>query len=144
MRFLRRRLPPAAQPYAEDLDSEKSGAASDTIRIMTYNVHSCVGTDGKISSQRIARVIGRHEPDIVALQELDMGRKRTGEVEAQPHLIAKELEMVYHFHPSIVNDEGRYGNAVLSRFPMDLIRAGRLPGIPGRNGVEPRRGHLGP
>jgi endonuclease/exonuclease/phosphatase family metal-dependent hydrolase len=107
-----------------------------SVRIMTYNVHSCVGMDGKISPERIARVITRYEPDIVALQELDMGRKRTGAID-QPHLIAKKLEMLYHFHPVIRVEEENYGNAVLSRFPVELVRAAPLPGL-GHRKAEPR------
>ncbi|OGX09802.1 MAG: hypothetical protein A2Y05_02820 [Omnitrophica WOR_2 bacterium GWA2_53_43] len=104
---------------------------------MTYNVHSCVGIDGRHSPKRIARVIGRYQPDIVALQELDIGRKRTGEAD-QPHLIAKELEMLYHFHPAIEVAEERYGNAVLSRYPVELVRAMKLPKLESRLKLEPR------
>ena len=106
------------------------------IRVMTYNVHSCVGMDGKVSPERIARVISRHEPDIVALQELDRGRKRTGEAD-QPHIIARELEMNYHFQPFVISDTEGYGIAVLSRYPMELIRAGRLPALMKKR-MEPR------
>ncbi len=136
MRFLKRPIP-ADLSQPSGIFIEKSKVIPATIRIMTYNVRSCIGMDGKISPQRIARVIGRHEPDIVALQELDMGRKRTGEVD-QAHMIAQELEMMYHFHPSVVVDEERYGDAVLSRYPMELIRAGQLPGIIKNSMVEPR------
>jgi endonuclease/exonuclease/phosphatase family metal-dependent hydrolase len=105
------------------------------LRVMTYNVHSCIGTDGKISPRRVARVIGRHEPDIVAVQELDLKRPRTGGMD-QPRMIAKELEMRYHFHPNIKFEEERYGNAVLSRYPLTLVKADKLPA---RNaGWEPR------
>ena len=136
MRFLKRPIP-ADLNQSSEIFTEKTKVVPDTIRIMTYNVRSCIGMDGKISPRRIARVIGRHKPDIVALQELDMNRKRTGEVD-QAHLIAQELEMIYHFHPSVVVDEECYGDAVLSRFPMELIRAGRLPGIIKNSIVEPR------
>lgn len=104
------------------------------LRIMTYNVHSCIGMDGKLSPERIARVIARHEPDIVALQELDVGRPRTDRVD-QANLIARHLEMAYHFHPTIHLEEERYGNAILSRLPMRLVKAGPLPG----RGHWPRR-----
>ncbi|VAX36749.1 hypothetical protein MNBD_UNCLBAC01-1263 [hydrothermal vent metagenome] len=107
------------------------------IRIMTYNVHSCVGMDGKIIPERIARVIGRYEPDIVALQELDVSRKRTGGVD-QAYIIAKHLEMMYHFHPSICLEEEQYGDAILSRYPMQLIKAGELPGQEMNAKWEPR------
>lgn len=108
-----------------------------TVRIMTYNVHSCTGMDGRVSMKRIARVIGRYQPDIVALQELDMDRKRTGNTD-QPHFIARELEMMYHFHPAIEVAEEKYGNAVLSRYPMELVRAAKLPKLESRLGWEPR------
>ena len=107
---------------------------------MTYNVHRCVGCDGRLSPGRVARVIARHEPDVVALQELDVGRARTGRGD-QPSLIAAELRMQYHFHPAIRVAEERYGDAVLSRLPMRLMRAGPLPRAGGRPWVE-RRGAL--
>ena len=46
-------------------------------RILTYNVHSCFDMDGGLSPQRIAKVIAPCQPDIVCLQELDVGRVRT-------------------------------------------------------------------
>lgn len=126
---------------ADGARDERSRSFADeerrTIRIMTYNVHSCIGMDGKVSPRRIARVIGQYEPDIVALQELDMGRARTGTVD-QPHLIAKELEMLYHFHPSFEVEEEKYGNAVLSRYPMDLVCAMKLPKLKSKLSLEPR------
>ena len=45
-----------------------------SLRVMTYNVHSCVGIDGRLSPRRVARVIARYQPDVVALQEVDVGR----------------------------------------------------------------------
>jgi len=108
-----------------------------TVRVMTYNVHSCIGMDGKISPERIARVIARHEPDIVTLQELDLKRQRTGGMD-QPHIIAKELEMMYHFHPNISIEEEHYGNAVLSRYPIKLVKAAALPGLSEKPFLEPR------
>jgi len=71
-----------------------------TFRIMTYNIHSCIGMDGKISPERISRVIAQCSPDVVALQELDVGRARTDRVD-QADLIAQYLQMDYHFLPTI-------------------------------------------
>jgi endonuclease/exonuclease/phosphatase family metal-dependent hydrolase/glycosyltransferase involved in cell wall biosynthesis len=124
LRFLNRHELPPEFPFILTPPFKKP----ETIRIMTYNVHSCIGMDGKISVERIARVIGRHEPDIVALQELDLQRPRTKGID-QPHRIAKQLEMLYHFHPLIRVAEEQYGTAILSRYPMELIRAGRLPSL---------------
>ncbi|MGQ0657111.1 MAG: endonuclease/exonuclease/phosphatase family protein [Chromatiales bacterium] len=107
------------------------------VRIMTYNVHSCRGLDGKVAPERIARVIADYEPDIVALQELDVGRPRTGGVD-QAHLIARYLKMDFHFHPALRVAEEQYGDAILTHLPMRLIKADRLPGHPSRPGLEPR------
>ena len=53
--------------------SEAQEHAPTTVpfRVMTYNVHACVGTDGRLDVERIASVIRMYSPDIVALQELD-------------------------------------------------------------------------
>ncbi|TVS15821.1 MAG: EEP domain-containing protein [Planctomycetaceae bacterium] len=104
---------------------------------MTYNVHSCIGTDGKLSPARIARMIASFAPDIVALQEVDVGRKATGRVD-QAACLARALEMDYSFHPSIVSGSECYGNAILSRVPMRLRAAGLLPVIAGAPRREPR------
>jgi endonuclease/exonuclease/phosphatase family metal-dependent hydrolase len=111
--------------------------SAECLRVLTYNVHSCVGMDGRMSPSRIARVIARYGPDIVALQELDVGRTRTGGVD-QAHAIARELEMDYHFHPSLRVAEEQYGNAILSRYPMRLTHAGELPTLPIGLIPEPR------
>ena len=108
-----------------------------TLRIMTYNVHSCIGTDGRLSPARIARVIAQYDPDVVALQELDVGRPQTGEID-QAHAIAQDLEMEFHFHPALAVEEELYGDAVLSRLPMRLVRASALPRLANRPYLEPR------
>ncbi|HBD10985.1 MAG TPA: oxidoreductase [Porticoccaceae bacterium] len=108
-----------------------------TLRVMTYNVHRCVGMDGKLSPDRVARVIARHAPDLVALQELDVERARTGWIDQAQH-IAQLLEMDYHFHPVIHVAGERYGNAILSHLPMRLIRADNLPSLTSGRSLEPR------
>lgn len=101
-------------------------AAPVRLRVLTYNVHSCIGTDRKIDPARIADVIAACRPDIVGLQELDVGRRRTGGVD-QAVTIARHLSMEPHFHATLTLEEERYGDAVLSRFPSRLIKAEALP-----------------
>ena len=48
---------------------------------MTYNTHGCVGTDGSCQPERIAEVIRRFSPDVVALQEVDVGQPRSGSLD---------------------------------------------------------------
>jgi endonuclease/exonuclease/phosphatase family metal-dependent hydrolase len=107
------------------------------VRIMTYNVHSCIGMDGRVSPERIARIIARFEPDIVALQEIDVGRPRSGGVD-QAGRIAELLEMTYYFHPAIHLEEERYGDAILTHLPLRLVKAQGLPGMRGKPQLEPR------
>lgn len=99
-----------------------------TIRILTYNIHSCVGTDRKLDPARIADVIASIEPDIVALQEVDVGRRRTGGVD-QAHLIASLLRMQVQFNASLTVAEEKYGDALISALPMSPAQAGPLPSL---------------
>lgn len=106
-------------------------------RLLTYNVHRCVGVDRKLDVSRIAGVIAEHEPDIVCLQELDVGRARTGFVD-QARAIADQLAMSYHFHPAMRVEAELYGDAILTHLPERLIRSGPLPSLRGIPGLEPR------
>lgn len=120
-----------------EVSTFETPAFSKTLRIMTYNVHGCVGMDGKLSPDRIARVIARHDLDAVALQELDVGRGRSGGID-QAEMIARKLKMSFHFHPSFIVEDEKYGNAILSRFPMRAIRMGSLPRLKAQRVFEPR------
>jgi endonuclease/exonuclease/phosphatase family metal-dependent hydrolase len=106
-------------------------------RIVTYNVHRCVGTDRRLDVARVAAVLAQLNPDIVALQELDVGRRRTGNVD-QAHQIAERLEMTHHFHAALQVEEERYGDAILTCFPERLVKAGPLPGYDPIRALEPR------
>jgi endonuclease/exonuclease/phosphatase family metal-dependent hydrolase len=97
------------------------------LRVATYNVHGCVGTDGQRSEGRIAEVIASMSADIVGLQELDLGRARSGHAD-QAALIAAQLGWKYHFHPAMRRGDEQYGNAIVSRFPIALKRAAEMPG----------------
>ena len=106
-------------------------------RIVTYNVHRCIGNDRRLNVARIADVLAKLEPDVVALQELDVGRRRTGNVD-QAHEIARRLDMACHFHAALTVEEERYGDAILTCFPERLVQVGPLPGHPGIRSLEPR------
>jgi len=106
-------------------------------RIVTYNVHRCVGNDRRLDVARVADVLAKLEPDIVALQELDVGRARTGGAD-QAHDIAKRLDMACHFHAALKVEEELYGDAILTAYPEKLIQAGPLPGYSVMPMLEPR------
>lgn len=106
-------------------------------RLLTYNVHRCVGTDRRLDVDRIVAVIGEHEPDLVCLQELDVGRARTGLVD-QARTIADKLAMTSRFHPAMRVEAELYGDAIMTPHPEKLIRAAALPTVAGIPGLEPR------
>lgn len=124
------------QPATAAAASTPDPGIADSLRLLSYNVHACVGMDGRLSPERIARVTARSQADVVALQELDMGRGRS-DYQDQAQEIARLLEMDWHFHPAWALAEEQYGDAVLSRLPMRLVHSGVLPG-PSPLGVEPR------
>ena len=106
-------------------------------RILTYNVHRCVGVDRRLDVGRVTSVIAHCRPDIVALQELDVGRPRTGAVD-QAHAIAARLGMQFHFNAALQVEEERYGDAILTAAPHRVIKTGALPGLAAIRGLEPR------
>lgn len=107
-------------------------------RVLTYNVHRCLGVDGKLSPARIAEVVESCRPDIIALQELDVRRARSGGVD-QAHEIARALDVRHlHFNAALRVMEEEYGDAILTTRPSRLVRAGPLPGLPRRPWLEPR------
>lgn len=106
----------------------KEIAGRGALRVLTYNVHSCRGRDRRPDPARIAEVIASADPQIIALQELDVGRMRTGSVD-QAHLIAQHLRMDAHFHPALHVEEEKYGDAILTALPSRVVKAAPLPSV---------------
>lgn len=100
--------------------SSSAPAAKHSLRIMTYNIHVGVGMDKKLDLQRIADVIKKEKPDLVGLQEVDRGVKRT---EGRDEIVelAGLTGMQYAFAHNLDYQGGQYGVAVLSRFPIRSI-----------------------
>ncbi|HEY5927596.1 MAG TPA: endonuclease/exonuclease/phosphatase family protein [Kofleriaceae bacterium] len=96
------------------------------LRVMTYNMHSGRGTDDRYDIGRIAEVIGSYNPDIVALQEVDVGRLRSGAIDQATELGAR-LGLDVHFAPAIERGGERYGIATLTRLPTVEVRKISLP-----------------
>ena len=102
-------------------------APTPKLRVATYNVHGCVGTDRRRSEVRIAEVIAELKVDVIGLQELDFSRERSDGID-QAGAIAAELGWHRHFHAAMEQSDGHYGHAILSRHPLTLRRAVCLPG----------------
>lgn len=84
------------------------------IRILTYNIRNCIGMDGKTDFGRIADVINRINPHIVALQEVDSVTYRMNGIDVLG-LLAEKTNMFPSYGPAIDFQGGKYGNGVLSR-----------------------------
>ena len=95
----------------------RSSSSSADVRILTYNIHHGEGTDGTTSLERIAKVIRDADPDLVALQEVDQGVRRSGSV-AQMEAIAAMTGYYAVFAKAIDFGGGEYGQAILSRWPI--------------------------
>ena len=100
------------------------------LTLATYNVHGCVGADGRHDPGRVAAVLAELDADVVALQELAW----------QPdaalnllHDLARRLGCHSIAGPTLLRRAGHYGNALLTRWPadavtrIDLSLAGREP-----------------
>ncbi|MCP3978586.1 MAG: hypothetical protein GY716_04520 [bacterium] len=113
------------------------GQATDhppRLRVLSYNIHHGRGTDGVFDYERLARIINDLEPDLVALQEVDRGVRRSGGVDQAP-ILAELTGMHSAFGNALYHQGGEYGEAILSRFPLHRIRAHHLPF---RADLEPR------
>ncbi|MGV3549958.1 endonuclease/exonuclease/phosphatase family protein [Rhizobium sp.] len=104
----------------------------DAIVVASYNIHKCVGTDGKRDPGRIVDVIGEISPDIIALQEVDT---RFGERKGLLHL--ERLEREHGLVPVPLSKpsaaHGWHGNIVL--FRKGLVADVHEINLPG---LEPR------
>lgn len=87
------------------------------MRVATYNVHHCKGTDGRVDPGRLAGVIARLHAGVIALQELDVGLERSGRVD-QPSELARLTGLTISYHPVLEIEGGTYGIALAARGPL--------------------------
>ncbi|MBP1964876.1 LamG-like jellyroll fold domain-containing protein [Paenibacillus aceris] len=97
------------------------------VRVLTYNIHHGAGTDGVLNLGRIADVIKSANPDIVALQEVDVNVPRSGTVD-QAKKLGELTGMNVGFGKAINLSGGEYGTAILSRHPIISSEKYFLPG----------------
>jgi len=91
------------------------------MRIATYNVHSCVGRDGRKDPQRIERVIDELDADVVALQEFQYPADVA--IETSTPVVLEALDRYsFTFGPTHTREEGSYGNVLLSRHPIREVQ----------------------
>ncbi len=106
----------------------------DRLRLsfLTWNVHSCVGTDRRCDPPRVARFLKRVKADVVALQELGWHHRGQVGFDQFAYLAG---ETGYQVHEGLTknHEAAHYGNAILTRLPLldfnehDLRRPLRIP-----------------
>jgi endonuclease/exonuclease/phosphatase family metal-dependent hydrolase len=102
------------------------------LRIATYNVHSCIGTDRRRDSDRIARVVAELDADVIALQEFTYPADVAVET-TTPIGLSSLDRYTFALGPTLARNANSFGNVLLSRFPIrdvfrvDLSRQRREP-----------------
>ena len=91
-------------------------------RVMTYNVHRCVGPRGHDSTLDVARVCSDAQADLIALQELDAPETDADEGAHHARDLATQLGMKLLFCRTFRQGVGFYGHALLSRTALSLQR----------------------
>jgi endonuclease/exonuclease/phosphatase family metal-dependent hydrolase len=87
------------------------------MRILTYNIHGCVGSDRRDVPERVLRVIQEVDADVVALQEVDDDR--------EGRLFISELRKMNYasmvYSPTMTKPTGHYGNLLMTRKKSERI-----------------------
>lgn len=93
--------------------------SSRILTLATYNIHACIGGDGRFDPTRIAAVLGELDADIIALQEVE-------------HHSVDELDLLEYLAyqtgheaiagPTLFRETRHYGNALLTRLPLQSFK----------------------
>ena len=92
-------------------------AAGSAVRVLVYNMHAGKTAKNVDNLDGIAALVKEHNADIVLLQEVDKGTKRSGNVD-QPKTLATLTGFNVAFGSALDYDGGKYGVAILSRWPI--------------------------
>jgi endonuclease/exonuclease/phosphatase family metal-dependent hydrolase len=103
------------------------------LKIASYNIHKCRGTDGLVRPQRIIDVILEINADLIALQEIDPRFRRGGSL-LDADAVRRQTGMQLLAQSDVPERHGWHGNALLVRGQPKAYHRSRLS-LPG---FEPR------
>src|SRR3972149_4899932 len=88
-------------------------------RLLSYNIHKGIGgIDRRYDLGRIRDTIHHYRPDVALLQEVETGAPRSRHHD-QAKLLASDTGLAHFVYQHIVKLKlGNYGNAILSRWPL--------------------------
>jgi endonuclease/exonuclease/phosphatase family metal-dependent hydrolase len=89
---------------------------------VTYNIHTCVGVDRRYDPARVAAVLREIDADIACLQEVD-ARRGTGRHADQWAYFGEATGCRVFLGAGVRDQGGRFGNAILTRFPVLTARS---------------------
>lgn len=89
------------------------------LTIATWNIHGAIGTDRRLEPWRIGEVLQQIGADVVALQEVPLGGPASVDVLS---IVRERLGLHAAEGPTLDGPLRRYGNAVLSRWPIEAVR----------------------
>lgn len=101
------------------------------MRLLSYNIHGCIGRDRRFDPERVAQVLTAAGADVIALQEVES--LAYGGVDVLRYL-AQQTGTTAIAGPTLRRLDADYGNAVLTRIPVQQENR-RDISVPGR---EPR------
>ena len=87
------------------------------VRVVTWNIHGCVGRDGRYDPGRIVRHLAALKPDIVALQEVD-ARRCPSSCNDPFETLASAVGDHSIRAPALTGPSGQYGQLLASRWPL--------------------------
>jgi endonuclease/exonuclease/phosphatase family metal-dependent hydrolase len=97
-------------------------AGAFLVRVATYNIHTCIGVDRRYDPGRIGAVLREIDADIACLQEVDARRQSDRYADQWAYLGEVTGRRVVTC-TGIREHRGRFGNAILTRFPVLAARA---------------------
>lgn len=100
--------------------AEPAHLSAGALRLVSYNIHKGIGgVDRRYRIERVIEVLAALRPDVALLQEVDEGAPRS-RLDRQVDVIGDALGLPHRaYHVNVFLSRGHYGNAVLSRFPLD-------------------------